>query len=261
MKKASNAKSPSAPIGKRHSDQSFDDRAEHLNKNIYGSDKGRLRLAVLQRDLTPVITEANDCLSVLDAGCGAGIMSEWALSHGHCVVACDSAKVMLAEAKTRLSGYSNITFCHDTIQHLPATQQYDVIFCHAVLEWVHDQSTILVKLIALLKPNGTLSLMFYNAWAREMAQMVYGNFAYIERDYQVHQRVKLSPHWPAFPDDIEQQLHEYGLTVNTRSGIRVFYDIMRDQSHHQCLSQEIMHHELRVSSNIRIGKWGVMSIF
>lgn len=231
---------------KRKIDQSFNDRAVHLNKNIYGSDKGRLRLMILQRDLAPLITEQSG-LSVLDAGCGAGLMSEWALSHGHQVTACDSAEVMLEEAKNRLGHSPNITFSHHSIQNLPDTQQYDIIFCHAVLEWVKDQPALLTKLTRLLKTNGKLSLMFYNAWAREMAQMVYGNFDYIEKNYQVHQRVKLSPHWPAFPDDIEHHLANNQLTITTRSGIRVFYDIIRDRKHYQNLNEKIIRHELRVS--------------
>lgn len=227
-------------------DQSFDDRAAHLSKNIYGSDKGRLRLLILQRDLSPLI-ESEHSLSILDAGCGAGLMSKWALAHGHCVTACDSAEVMLAEAQQRLGNNPSITFQQTAIQNLPDTPQYDVVFCHAVLEWVQDQDKLLAKLHALLKSGGTLSLMFYNAWAREMAQMVYGNFDYIDKNYQVRQRVKLSPHYPAFPDVVEQQLSKLDLKVTTRSGIRVFYDIIRNREHYQSLADDIIRHELRVS--------------
>lgn len=230
----------------RQGDQSFDDRAVHLQKNIYGSDKGRLRLMVLQRDLAPLI-ESQPPLSVLDAGCGAGLMSEWALSHGHRVTACDSAAVMVSEVKTRLGDKANLNAFQSTIQALPDDGQYDVIFCHAVLEWIDDQTALLDKLAGLLKPGGTLSLMFYNAWAREMAQMVYGNFDYIDRGYQVRQRVKLSPHYPAFPDVVERQLAERNLHVTVRSGIRVFYDIIRDRAHYQSLADDIIRHELRVS--------------
>lgn len=231
---------------KDQGDQSFDKRATHLNKNIYGSDKGRLRLMILQRDLAGLIVDCEP-LSVLDAGCGAGLMSEWALSHGHQVTACDSAEVMIHDAQAKLEKHTNSQLLHSTIQDLPDSPQYDVIFCHAVLEWVQDQGALLTKLSQLLKPSGTLSLMFYNAWAREMAQMVYGNFAYIDRNYEVQQRVKLSPHWPAFPDVVERELNDKGLTITTRSGIRVFYDIMRNREHYQSQSDDIIRHELRIS--------------
>lgn len=232
-----------------HGDQSFQDRVAHLQKNIYGSDKGRLRLAVLQRDLKPII-QIDKTLSVLDAGCGLGLMSEWVLQHGHRVLACDNAEEMVDQAKSRLQHFPQARFLHSSVQSLPtdvAAEKFDVIFCHAVLEWIENQEDFIEHLCALLKPNGTLSLMFYNAWAREMAQLVYGNFDYIDRNYQVRQRVKLNPHWPCFPDKLEQQLNACGMTVHSRSGIRIFYDIIRDKSHYQTLSDDIFRHELRVS--------------
>ncbi len=230
-------------------DQSFQDRATHLQKNIYGSDKGKLRLAVLQRDLSSVI-KTDKTLSILDAGCGLGLMSEWALQHGHRVLACDNAPVMVEQARQRLQNFPQASFFQGSVQSLSTEKnadKFDVIFCHAVLEWIENQDDFIDNLQALLKPNGTLSLMFYNAWAREMAQLVYGNFDYIERNYQVRQRVKLNPHWPCFPDQLEVQLNRRGMTVQCRSGIRVFYDIMRDKSHYQTLADDIFRHELRVS--------------
>lgn len=234
-------------MSKARGDQSFDDRATHLQKNIYGSDKGRLRLLILQRDLDDLIVNPSRPLSILDAGCGAGLMSEWALENGHHVTACDSAEVMLSNIKQRLGLPENLTLQHTTIQDLSEDSQYDVIFCHALLEWVENHEGLLTKLQRLVKPDGMLSLMFYNAWAREMAQLVYGNFDYIDRHYQVRQRVKMSPHYPAFPDEIEQQLQHLGFGISTRSGIRVFYDIMRDTSHHNVLVDDIIRHELRIS--------------
>ncbi len=243
------------PSSKRKGDQSFDDRASHLKKNIYGSDKGRLRLMILQRDLQALVTNSEP-LNILDAGCGSGLMTEWALKHGHRVTACDSAQVMIDEVTSRLGNHPNLRTCHTTIQsladqayneHQGHSRQYDLIFCHAVFEWIDDKDDFLYQLTRLLKPNGTLSLMFYNAWAREMAQLVYGNFDYIDRGYQVRQRVKLSPHYPAFPDEVEKQLNEHNLTVTQRSGIRIFYDIIRDRQHYQTLAEDIIRHELRIS--------------
>lgn len=240
-------------------DQSFDERSSYLRNNIYGSGKGHLRLKILQRDLSDLMVDVEP-LSVLDAGCGSGQMSEWALLQGHHVTACDSAEVMLSDMKNHIQQQvgadANLTMLHSTIQALPDDVQYDVIFCHAVLEWIDEKSTVFDKLERLLKPGGTLSLMFYNAWAREMAQLVYGNFDYIDRNYAVRKRVKMSPHYPEAPDVVEQALASRGLTVNTRSGIRVFYDIMRDASHHETLSDDIIRHELRVSQQFPYWQMG-----
>lgn len=226
-------------------DQSFDDRALHLQKNIYGSDKGKLRLLILQRDLQNVV-ESQSPLSVLDAGCGMGLMSQWFAEKGHRVLACDSAQVMVEAAQKRMHDLPHVDCQQINIQSLPHVA-YDVVLCHAVLEWVADQEKLLDKLSTLVKPGGYLSLMFYNAWAREMAQLVYGNFDYIERNYQVRQRVKLSPHRPAFPDKVEAQLNQRGVNVLSRSGIRIFYDIIRNKAHYQAFADEIIRHELRIS--------------
>lgn len=227
-------------------DQGFDDRALHLQKNIYGSDKGKLRLMILQRDLQTYVSD-KPVMTVLDAGCGTGLMSEWMAAQGHVVNACDSAAVMVSETQKRLQPYPSASVQQATVQDLSGDAQYQVVMCHAVLEWVEDQDEFLQKLCDLVSEGGYLSLMFYNAWAREMAQMVYGNFAYIDKNYQVRQRVKLSPHRPADPHVVEQQLQQRGFRPVVRSGIRVFYDIMRDRSHYQTLSEDIIRHELRVS--------------
>ncbi len=230
--------------------QSFDDRAIHLNNNIYHSNKGNLRLHILQRDLSEYIVKSDKKLSVLDAGCGAGIMTQWALEQGHSVTACDTSLIMTNEVQQRLGSNPHLTVLHSTIQELPHIdddQKYDVIFCHAVLEWVENKTAIIDSLLSLLKPNGIISLMFYNAWAREMAQLVYGNFDYIDKGYAVKKKVKLTPHYPAFPDKVEKQLNDKGIFVQSRSGIRIFYDIMRHQDRQEQQLDDIIRHELRIS--------------
>lgn len=233
------------------SDQAFDDRAKHLQKNIYGSEKGKLRLAILQRDLAAVITDSEITGTkpqrILDVGCGAGLMSEWALTRGHQVQACDNSAVMLAEMQRRLGERANLKYAHTALQNLVIEQPFDIVMCHAVLEWVEDKARFFDKLAESVKGKGYLSLMFYNAWAREFAQLVYGNFDYVDKGFQVKQRVKLSPHWPCEPDVVESELQQRGLMVQVRSGIRIFYDILRDKAHYQQYPEAIIRHELRLS--------------
>lgn len=238
-----NAKTSKQPFPTH--DQSFDDRALHLQNNIYGSAKGQIRLAVLQRDLD-FMTDGQP-LQVLDVGCGAGFMSEWAWQQGHHIIAFDSAPVMVSAAKSRIGEHPRISYQQQSLQSLSLEQPVDVIFCHAVLEWLENQDEALDCLVDYLKPNGQLSLMFYNAWGREMSQLVYGNFAYVDKAFAVRQRVKLSPHWPCVPTDIENKLQQRGMSVTVRSGVRVFYDLLRHQEHYQQYPDEILRHELRVS--------------
>lgn len=253
--RASGVQSSSNDQRDQFADQSFDDRAAHLQQNIYNSDKGRLRLLILQRDLQALV-DNQTTLSVLDAGCGSGYMSEWVASYGHRLLACDSAQVMVAATRQRLAVYPKAVCQQQTIQELPESPTYHLVMCHAVLEWVAEQDVLLQKLRRLVAPGGYLSLMFYNAWARELSQLIYGNFDYIDKNYQVRQRVKLSPHWPVFPDVIEKQLQTLGFKVVGRSGIRVFYDIIRNKEHYQQFAEDIIRHELKVSQRYPFWQMG-----
>lgn len=42
------------------------------------------------------------------------------------------------------------------------TGLFDLVMCHAVLEWVTSSDEVIGVLSAFVKPNGQLSLMFYN---------------------------------------------------------------------------------------------------
>src|SRR5690606_14560841 len=57
-------------------DQSFEGITHKFTRNIYATNKGRLRLAVLERDLAPWLNQANQPpLRVLDVGGGMGQVS------------------------------------------------------------------------------------------------------------------------------------------------------------------------------------------
>ena len=62
-------------------DNYFNRIGGHFLKNIYATAKGRIRLAVLQRDLAPLL--GGEALRILDVGGGAGQMALWYASLGH----------------------------------------------------------------------------------------------------------------------------------------------------------------------------------
>jgi len=230
-----------------NSDQCFDDRLTQLQKNIYQSPKGQLRLAILQRDLAPMVVGAVP-RRILDAGCGLGMMSHWAYQHGHRVLACDHSQEMINAAKKHWGDLPRLQFHQASIQGLHQRNAFEIIFCHAVLEWVADQNAFLAQLRALLKQGGYLSLMFYNSWAREIAQLVYGNFDYVDHHYEVRQCVKLTPHWPCAPDELEKTLLSLDFSIDKRSGIRVFYDILRKPEDEPGFMKHVLQHEQRIST-------------
>ncbi|MDN7124205.1 methyltransferase domain-containing protein [Pseudidiomarina terrestris] len=214
-------------------DQSFAGLTDKFAKNIYATAKGKIRLAVLERDLEPLYTGARP-LSVLDVGAGIGQFSQNFARHGHNVVHTDIADEMVAAAREQhqaagLSSY--YSYFTAPLQELPdriGRQQFDVVLCHAVLEWLADPASALQVLQQFLKADGALSLMFYNRNAKLMANMVFGNFDYVEADLQVKKRVRMSPQQPIAPQQLEDWLAQHKLTVMQRTGVRCFHDYLRE---------------------------------
>ena len=132
-----------------------------------------------------------------DAGGGTGEMTRALASLGHQVTLNDVSADSLAVAKEKCSDYTNISYRHSSIQAFPEEQKFDLVVCHAVLEWVSDAHELLDKLGTLLKPGGFLSLSFYNKDAQLFNNMLYGNFDFVQEGMKKRNQVRLTPHSPA----------------------------------------------------------------
>ena len=202
-------------------------------RNIYGTTKGRIRLAVLDRDLKALLCRLppGKKLRILDAGGGFGPLSQGLAALGHHVVLCDLSADMLALAREQVTEkgiLGQFDFIHGPIQALKPSDigQFDVILCHAVLEWVEHQAQLLACLAALLVDNGHLSLMFYNRDGLMYHSLVMGHFDYVYADLVKKRRQKLTPGWPCRPELVNDWLSELGFVITDRSGVRVFHDYM-----------------------------------
>ena len=62
----------------------------------------------------------------------------------------------------------HIEFIHAPLQDIPALKlgKFDLVLCHAVLEWVVEQKQALLILSDLINHSGTLSLMYFNKEAQ-----------------------------------------------------------------------------------------------
>lgn len=164
-------------------------------------------------------------------GGGAGRMAIRMASLGNKVILCDPSREMLdrAEEHIREANLSNcVTTIHSSIQDLKSSIDggFDIVACHAVLEWLADPKSALGYLVELLKPGGSLSLMFYNRNAVLIKQVFSGEFVEALRE----RRKGYSPRgWgdgatPLAEDTVREWLDEYGLAVGAKSGIRIFHD-------------------------------------
>lgn len=215
------------------SNTNFDSKAQVFARNIYGTTKGRIRLAVLQRDIDELLASLPDDrpLRILDAGGGFGPLSQPLAALGHQVVLCDLSGEMLALAREQVEEkgiLSQFEFIHAPIQSLTVADvgQFDLVLCHAVLEWVEDQATLLGCLQALLHDGGHLSLMFYNRDGLLYHSLVMGHFDYVYADLVKKRRQKLTPGWPCRPPQVYDWLQALGFVITTRSGVRVIHDYM-----------------------------------
>ncbi|MFP3925396.1 methyltransferase domain-containing protein [Pseudomonas sp. W5-36] len=208
------------------SDRHFDQLATRFAEKIYGGAKGAIRLAVLQADLTESLPDRP--LRVLDIGAGLGHMSLWLAERGHDVTLAEPAAPMLEGARQRFADAGQrATFIQAPWQALPdiLTERYDLVICHAVLEWLDEPFTILPVLHQLTEPDGWLSLAFYNREALIYRNLLKGHFRKMRKNTLAGEKQSLTPQEPVDPRELAAQLGPLW-RVETQSGVRVFHDYM-----------------------------------
>lgn len=226
------------------SDTFFDDRATRFAANIYGGTKGAIRLAVLQADLAEVLPGRP--LRVLDIGAGLGHMSLWLAQQGHAVTLAEPSAPMLAGAQEAFAAAGvSAAWLALPWQELPAfAEPFDLVLCHAVLEWLETPTAILPTLERCLAPNGWLSLAFYNRDALIYRNLLKGHFRKLRQgDYAGAGQRGLTPQQPLDPREVEAWLAP-DWRIQARSGVRVFHDYMPPEFQARANGEELVAMEL-----------------
>jgi S-adenosylmethionine-dependent methyltransferase len=240
-------------------DRNFDDLAERFQKNIYGGLKGKIRLAVLQRDcaeylpVQPFQPAQTSQWRILDAGGGQGQFSLELAKAGHQLVICDISSEMLkmAEVEIKKEGLeSQVTLIHCSIQdlstHLHHTK-FDLVICHAVMEWMQNPIELLPDLNRYLKADGFLSLIFYNLNSLIYKNCLRTNFKKIMNQDYVGSAGSLTPINPLKPETVLNWVKELPLELLCHSGIRVFHDYIFNEAHREAKPDELVALELELS--------------
>ena len=97
---------------------------------------------------------------VLDAGCGAGRFSEIALKFGANLIAVDFSSAVDTASKN-LKSDSKLVIQADLSQLPIKSNSLDYIYCIGVLQHTRDPESIIRELVRCLKPDGELTLTFY----------------------------------------------------------------------------------------------------
>lgn len=238
-------------------DRYFDQLGSHFARKIYSSPKGVIRLAVLTRDLQEWVAELaadGQPLRVLDAGAGLGHISEWLLQRGHSLTVCDPSAEMLEAASNRLdtlplAAGQTLEYLQLPLQQLPERgQRYDLIICHAVLEWLADPASALHCLHQLTHPNGAVSLAFYNRDALIYKNLIKGQFRKLQRNQLAGEgKRSLTPQQPLDPREVHQWINDAGFDCIHETGVRVFHDYMPEPFKSEADATEVVEQELLYS--------------
>ncbi|WP_196137625.1 methyltransferase domain-containing protein [Aliikangiella sp. G2MR2-5] len=234
-------------------DRSFDDIAKKFHSNIYGTTKGKLRQEVLMHHLTTTIPTLSDAgnrqLSILDAGGGTGVMTQAMSELGHRVMLNDISGNSLDIARKALVNYSNIDYFAGPIQSISVKEKYDLVICHAVLEWLASPFEVLAKLEGLVKNGGYLSLSFFNRDAQRFGNILYGNFDYVENKLTLPRVVKLSPRNPLSPEEVIYKVEELPFNIIHKAGIRCFHDYLKEKGMQQSHFQQLKRLEIELGTS------------
>ena len=78
--------------------------------------------------------------SILDLGCGTGMLTAQLSNYADTIIGVDSSASMIAKAKKQ---YANIQFEVCDALTLPFEKQFDVVFSNAVFHWIPDHNALL----------------------------------------------------------------------------------------------------------------------
>lgn len=232
------------------SDRNFDDLAPRFARNIYSSMKGRIRLAVLQRDFEEFVTplypleaqpETGRRYRVLDIGAGQGQFALSLAETGCEVLLNDVSANMLAYARAREQALlaagaieaQQVRIIQGPAQALSARLpqahlSFDILLCHAVIEWVEDPLQLLQSVLSLVKPGAYVSLIFYNYDGLAFKNLLRANYTKFDYDGFTAFRGSLTPSYPRRISEVKSLLQSLPLQLICESGIRTFHDYILD---------------------------------
>jgi S-adenosylmethionine-dependent methyltransferase len=236
-------------------DRNFDPLHQRFKKNIYASLKGRLRLEVLWRDVQQHIPQLAEQAPwrILDAGCGMGHFSCRLAEQGHDLVLCDISRQQLAAAEVQLNQAGSMArylFHQMPFQELVQQNEmpFDLVLCHAVLEWLADPQEGIVALKQLVRPDGWMSLLFFNRHALEFRHLLNGNFKKLHSGNLAGEGKYLTPDNPLVPEEVIGWLEQAGMRVIASSGVRTFVDFMHRPTRDKMPFEDLLEMELLYST-------------
>ena len=156
-------------------------------------------------------------LTLLDVGCGGGVLCEPLARLGATVTGLDPAPTNIAVAKLHAArGGLAIAYRDETVESVAAgPERFDVVLAMEVVEHVTDADAFVAACAQAVKPGGLLVMATINRTLRAFALAIVG------AEYVLGWLPKGTHSWEKFvtPDELTDAVEANGLTVMDLSGV------------------------------------------
>jgi 2-polyprenyl-6-hydroxyphenyl methylase / 3-demethylubiquinone-9 3-methyltransferase len=156
-------------------------------------------------------------LTIVDVGCGGGVLSEPLARLGGDVLGLDPAPTNIAVAKRRADAVGGAAqFKEGTIEaEVAAGARFDIVLAMEVVEHVADVDAFVAACCAAVKPGGLLVMATLNRTLRAYALAIIG------AEYVLRWLPKGTHDWNRFvtPDELSDVISARGLDVREAKGV------------------------------------------
>lgn len=160
--------------------------------------------------------------TMLDVGCGGGILSHSLAKRGAIVTGIDVVAELLTVARTQASKDSmplaTLNYVETTAQDYAQSHPglFDSVVCMELLEHVPDPESLLQSCATLLKPHGKLFISTLNRHPKAFLVAILG------AEYLLKRLPKHTHHYEKFirPAELQRWLKKAGFTLQELCGIR-----------------------------------------
>jgi S-adenosylmethionine-dependent methyltransferase len=195
--------------------------------------QAELAFRYLNRHLESELRRGNGELNILDVGSGVGEVALRFAALGHKVTMLEPQACLLETAEERAreqlpdrSGY--MRFLNERIEDLEGhlTDEFGLIICHETIEYVDDPLRAFNVISRVLKPRGTLSLVFRNRYGLIVEKVIEeGNIPEAMNTFEIEEfSTKLHKgHGHLYSDtEIMALLDPLGYNIEGQYGLLVF---------------------------------------
>ena len=163
-------------------------------------------------------------ISILDVGCGGGLLSEPMARMGASVTGIDASdkNIKIAKLHSKVNKL-NISYLCTSPEKLKIKKKFDVILNMEIIEHVEDVDFFLDSCSKLLKRNG---IMFVATINKTLKSYI---FAIVGAEY-ILKWLPIGTHeWEKFvnPEDLKKILLKYNLSLSKLDGMN--FDIIKDE--------------------------------